>query len=467
MAETITTQLASIAAMVDRLAPLAPKTRGMPIQADEWNALIGVLADVLVLERTQETTEQTALESRFAPRVHKHIGEIGIESLDADLLARLGDGGVSLQTRLALADTQKQVGALGSEVARLSTGEDDRQAQLDQVRGDALDRENRLRGFGERFAAVENLRGLVSTLTAQVDGLSDAFKAVLELRASLRDEQGTAIDVAALVREVAGLDELGKALNGIDGKVVRMRDIELALRELRDALDLGDGGLDGRIDGAVGAAEERLNQKVDERAAAGDAHLEAGLGEARTALEARLEAVAAELAAQADAAVAAAEERISSATSARLEEALATLRRDLLAATAELVDARTSAARGEILEALDGRVGDAVKAALGDVDERIDRQLDERLSAFQQRLLETAREEISAVAARLEQELAATRDEAVRLAEESAKAMVSDLHDQLERDIALASRRQDTQLAQFREKIEARVRAIEVRLGIG
>src|SRR5687768_4564244 len=227
MADTTTTssQLSSISGMVERIGPLAPKTRGMPIEADEWNMLVGVLADLLSHERTQEATAEATLEARFALRVHKHIGEIGMESLDADLLARLADGGVSLATRLALADAQKQVTALGSEVARLSELAEDQKAQIDRVSGDALERENRLREFSERFEAIAALGGLVSALTAQVGSLEEATKTVLELRESLRDEQGEPIDASALVADVKRLDTLGKALLGIDGKVVRMRDV--------------------------------------------------------------------------------------------------------------------------------------------------------------------------------------------------------------------------------------------------
>src|SRR5262249_13597623 len=154
----------------------------------------------------------------------------------------------------------------------------DQQTQLDRVRGDALDRENRLREFGERFAAVENLGGLVSALTAQVDGLEGAVKVILELRESLRDAQGNAVDVSGLVKQVARLPELVTALNGVDGRVVRMRDVELQLRELRDAVGIGgDGSLDTRIDTSVNQAEVRLNVKADERASAADARLDTAI----------------------------------------------------------------------------------------------------------------------------------------------------------------------------------------------
>ena len=45
-----TTQLTAISEMVDRIRRLAGKQRGMPIQADDWNALVDVLCGVLELQ---------------------------------------------------------------------------------------------------------------------------------------------------------------------------------------------------------------------------------------------------------------------------------------------------------------------------------------------------------------------------------------------------------------------------------
>jgi hypothetical protein len=470
MADTTTTssQLSSISGMVERIGPLAPKTRGMPIRAEDWNLLIGVLADLLSHERTQETTAEATLEARFAPRVHKHIGEIGMESLDADLLARLADGGVSLATRLALADAQKQVAALGSEAARLSALAEDQRAQIDRVSGDALERENRLREFSERFDAIEALRGLVSALTAQVDSLGDAIKTVLDLRESLRDEHGNPIDAAALAADVERLDGLSKALLGIDGKLVRMRDVELALQELRDAVGVGaPGALDKRIETAVGGAEERLDAKGEERAGVVGAQLQAALGEARAALDARMESVANELRQHTDGAVAGVEERLSGTLAGKLEEALATLRSQLLAAAGELVDARVGGVRSELLDTLAELVADAVKAALADLDERIDRDVDEHLAAFEEKFREATERQLAEHDARWDEKLAGAGDSTVATADEHAKAMIEELRDELMREIQLSERRGDAKLAKFREAIEARVRALEIRLGTG
>ena len=63
--------------------------------------------------------------------------------------------------------------------------------------------------------------------------------------------------------EVQGLRE---NLKGVDGSLMRLRDVELKLREVSDAVGLsGAGGLDGRIDGAVADAAHRLDARLVER----------------------------------------------------------------------------------------------------------------------------------------------------------------------------------------------------------
>ena len=48
-----TNQLERIGALVDRLGPLAAKTRGMRIEAGEWNTLVDIVLGVLQVERAQ------------------------------------------------------------------------------------------------------------------------------------------------------------------------------------------------------------------------------------------------------------------------------------------------------------------------------------------------------------------------------------------------------------------------------
>ena len=49
-----TNQLSKIVDLVDRVSKLDGKQRGMRIEADDWNALVGVLQGMLEVDRAQE-----------------------------------------------------------------------------------------------------------------------------------------------------------------------------------------------------------------------------------------------------------------------------------------------------------------------------------------------------------------------------------------------------------------------------
>ena len=86
-----TTQLAKIADLTERLAPLAGKQRGMPIEHDDWNALVDVLRGLLEIDHAQEDSAQSDLEQRFALKEHDHLGQVTLAWLDPSLQSAVGE----------------------------------------------------------------------------------------------------------------------------------------------------------------------------------------------------------------------------------------------------------------------------------------------------------------------------------------------------------------------------------------
>lgn len=280
-----TNQLQRIASLVERLGPIAKKQRGMRIEAEEWNALVDVLLGVLQVDRAQEESTRTALEQRFATKVHDHLGEVGLSWLDADLQSRTGAQQGSIPTRTALAEMEKKIQGLGEEVARLTALGESLQRLIDRSRVDELDRNRLLSQFETRFAGVENLRTLVTTLATDVDGVRGNVGTLLELRKSLSDPQGNPIDVAKLGTDLSELQNLRENLRGVSGELLRLKDIELKLNEVADAAGVGGGGgLDGRLAELSGAMELRLDARLDERSDA----LKQSFAEQNAASETRL-----------------------------------------------------------------------------------------------------------------------------------------------------------------------------------
>lgn len=282
-----TLQLERIATLVDKLNPVANKQRGMRIEAGEWNVLIDVLRGILQVDRTQEDSTQSSLAQSFAAIDHVHLGQIDITWLDADLQAQLGgqQSQGSVLTRTALGEATQKINSLGTEVARLSTLAETHQLLLDRASVDAADRSKVLSQFDARFAGVENLRTLVGAVSNDVNGLRGNLDTVLQLRTSLSDANGNPIDVAQLKTQIGDLQTLRDNLKGVDGNLLRMRDIEVRLNEIGDAAGVGGaGGLDQRIATATGQLKEQLNALQDER----DGALQQALTDGITSSEGRL-----------------------------------------------------------------------------------------------------------------------------------------------------------------------------------
>src|SRR5438270_9676542 len=109
-----------ISALSDKLQPLGAKARGMPIEATEWNTVVGVLSNVLAIELAQETDASILADQKYAPVDHQHLGQVSAAWLDPDLQQRTADGGGGVATRQALSEMQRQVGSLQVQVAQLT-----------------------------------------------------------------------------------------------------------------------------------------------------------------------------------------------------------------------------------------------------------------------------------------------------------------------------------------------------------
>src|SRR5262245_55094181 len=140
-----TTLLERIGGLTAQLDPLAGKQRGMRIEADEWNALVGVVAGLLRLERDQEDSLRDELADEFALKDHHHVGDVGIDSLDTELQARFAADGATISTRLALADLQARVEALAGDLTRAAAATEELTKRLDRATADDLARSSKLR----------------------------------------------------------------------------------------------------------------------------------------------------------------------------------------------------------------------------------------------------------------------------------------------------------------------------------
>jgi len=282
----------------------------------------------------------------------------------------------------------KRVDASSAEMARLTAIVERQQERNDRASVDELERGVKLREFEARFSGLENLRAMVSGLAKNVTDLAPAIQAVLDLRGELRDDNGDPIDVQAMAAQLALVRTLAEHLNGIDGTPVRMRDVELRLRELTDALGLPGGiGLEGRIAQHATQLVVSLNEqfeglsgdlKSEQQAALNDLSInqDAVLNDLRANQDAALTATLNDLRANQDATL--------NDLSINQEAVLNDLRDNQHAALDQLrfeIDARFAESAGRLQEEMKA----ALLSEVGDLRQQMEKQaqqlreLDERL----------------------------------------------------------------------------------------
>jgi len=381
-------QLDRIAALADQVMPLAGKSRGMPIEAADWNTLIGAIQGILEVDRVQESTGQASLQLGFAHADHDHLGQVILTWLDPDLQARLGDASSPVSARAAVADLSKRIQGLAIEVARLTALVQGMQSVSDHSAADNLNRDATLRGFETRFTGVEDLRGLVGTLRGQVDGLTTNVGTVLDLRRSLTDAQGQPIDVAALQTSVTGLQTLRDQLTGVDGQPLRLRDVEVKLDSLQAQVNAGagqPGALDDRFAALAAELGTRLDSQVSQSANGLRQELQAGQVAAQAQIMAAVQnseaTLRSEVGSDADQKIAASAANLTQANAAAVSAAVDQAKRDIAAQTASTLDQRLSGVPAQIQA--------GVAAARADIQAALQVQLSQALSAQIQTQVQT------------------------------------------------------------------------------
>ena len=389
----ISTLLGRIDGLATQLDPLGGKRRGMRIEADEWNALVDVVAGLIRIERDEEESLHAELADEFAPKAHQHVGEIGIDSLDSELQSRLAADGGGVSTRIALADLQARVEALAGDLGRATAATEDLTRRLDRSSASDVEQSAKLRQLDDRFSGIADLRGVVTSLTTQVAGLHDGVQAVLDLRQSLGG-----VDVAGLANRVSTLEALGKNFEGVDGDPVHLKDVEVQIRELQDTLDLKPGsGLDDRINALRDQLSGDLDRKVNDALETTRTTLEGEIADARSSLsselDSKLEGARSDVASMLDARIAEASSALDASLASRVDAAAADLHSTLTSETTQLVDGRLAdlpalaqtAATNAVTAATPG-IRDGLLSTLGStIDQRfadVSAQLDARVSAI-------------------------------------------------------------------------------------
>lgn len=459
-------QRARISALFDQLDRLGDKRTGMPIDADEWNSLVGAMRDTLSVVSAQEQSTTATLEARYAAADHSHLAEVSTEWLDADLRGAIGAGaGPQTVTGLvAGAQLGGQLGRLQDDLGRVRQVLEDQQARIDGTIVADLERTNAVTDLRDQVAAVEDLRTVVSGVENQLRGTARHLERLDGLRAALTDGSGNVVDVGALQGRVAELGRLRDNLTDEQGNLVRMSDVLVRLGEISATGGSGDAGLedrigalgtrlqerfdrrltnavtdlttttteqvdqaradlDSRIGAAVTSARTELQQLTDGRVGAAEQRLDAGLA---ASLQVTATGLRAELTGLADAAVqqglAGVDARITTAVEQVGGQLGASLRADLTQVATSAADERVGTLTGSLSQqvvdlgarldsvgaVVDGAVGTAVDARLADVTSALDAGTVTRIDQARQAIVDSIGAEVDQAVTRRVGDLDAT-----------------------------------------------------------
>ncbi len=443
-----TQQLEKIGELTDRLSSLGEKRRGNPIEADDWNELVDVMRGVLEIDRSQEDASALRLAQEFAQVGHSHLGQVNQDWLEPQLRQALVSESAGIQAKVALADMQRRIEGLSTEVARLTKLVEQQQKTVDDVAVADVDRSIALREVAQRLTIVDGLSATVTGVAAEFDAVRTNVDEVLQVRDSLRDDFGQTIDVLELRNELQDLRTIRDDLVGVDGRPLRMRDIELRLNDLSDAVGGSRGGSPPPLRLLSSEIEATINERTDGELISLKSQLEAA-GEEQTA------ALQAQFASSIQAASSELEERFERRITAFEGKNEADLRSRFSKERQEIRDERTAIVQAALAQqeaASEARIADAVSVSQAAVQSSLrdfltvrvetelaagTRQLEKRVSKD----LSQARQGLEAMLADAERDLSAQ-------AAETAKTSKAEIRKEVEGRIASSREEISIQLNQ-------------------
>ncbi|UJP39270.1 V-type ATP synthase subunit I [Cellulomonas palmilytica] len=427
-------EIERLQALVERLGPLAGKTRGELIAADDWNTLVSAIVEI---GRATVATGQAGVPQ------HEHPDQVGIGWLDPQLRQIVTGGGlkdpaldsalIKLRRDVSLLDTR--LGRVGDDLAATRTRVDV-VATNDVTRTATLDRLNRkVLGAADDRGDIADLRSTLRTLQTEVGRAVEV--------GSLLEVDGEPLDVPGLVQRLGSVEQLRDRLTRPDGSLLDASGLEIRLAELQAALVTQEQLTEAIDEVRSGGGNPRdLDQVLDAARQAGRAEATSAVDTLGTDLRSVLSARLAEIGDEVDA-------RVRRATAAFVDEVLTTTRAELgegldsmaarlresigadVAAQLRAADEATREALANFDAALGGLVEKTVEGrlanVLGELTARV-AAVDERMSGF-----EGVVKEMSVRVDRLEERIEVNRRDEIGERDSLRKELLSEIG-RLERD---------------------------------
>ncbi|WOD39726.1 hypothetical protein [Nodosilinea sp. E11] len=254
-------ELERLQALISRLTPLAQRQRGELIQAQDWNALVGVVIEVA-----------RAVLAEAAPDAvppHEHPDQVKLAWLDPRLRTLLEKGPLSDPGSTAkLSELERRINRVPTQVTDLKDDLQTFRNQINSLVSRDLQRESDLTVVRRQFEGLPNTRDDILTLREDLSGMRTNVQRVLELSDSLT-VNGQPVDFETVTNRINSLESFRERLRTPTGDFLDATRLEQRLTELTNTLvteaelDAAFNSRPGRIsDAQVGDLRAQLTASL-------------------------------------------------------------------------------------------------------------------------------------------------------------------------------------------------------------
>jgi hypothetical protein len=257
-------ELDRLEALVSRLTPLADVGRGELIRADDWNAVVGALIEVLRAVLADDAATSTP--------PHEHTDQVAMGWLDPRVRALIERGPLADPSSVSRVDgIDRRIAQAADRMGRLEdTIREARTIASDLSVRDAQ-RANDIDGVRRRVDALPDARDDITNLRETLSGLQGDVRKAIDTGNGLQVD-GHPFDAQALADRVKAVEDLRTRWTAPDGTVFDASALEGRLAELqnsfvtRPALDEVLAAHDATIpDAQFNALQDRLGSSLADR----------------------------------------------------------------------------------------------------------------------------------------------------------------------------------------------------------
>lgn len=211
-------------ALVDRLLPLASRSRGEVIAAEDWNTVVAALLEVAQAAVTEG--------AGTAVPPHKHQDQVTLAWLDPRLRTLIERGPLADPASTSrVTAIERRSALIGQQLDKMAAQVRDLRVVTSRQETNDLDRESSLTVLSRTVNGLTDPRDEISSLRASLDAIGKGVAAVSTFASGLGD-----VTPAALLSGLTRVGELEQRLTMPTGALLDAAEFERQLTELRTTL---------------------------------------------------------------------------------------------------------------------------------------------------------------------------------------------------------------------------------------